>query len=369
MRITRETALTPATMARRWARRVGTALGLPGAERKALDQLADLAREARGAPEIHRALVRLACESFGAGRAEVVAPANAQEPSRLACWPEAVPPPVPPPRWGAVNVHGHVNVNVNATTQSRERSAPLPTGPAAGPDRRPATLRLPLRAGGVDRGTLVLVTGSRRRGWSAGSVRRLLSLATLTATAEAALAARGAATDWSARDSLTGLPDAAILTAFLEKVLAQSRRGHEPLSLLAIVPDRLATVRETHGPMLADAALQRVARAVVATLREGDMVARVAQDRLLAVLPGAQVSDALSVAEAVRRAIGEAGMAGATTAPMTASIGVAGYPDDADELETLLAAAADALNLARSRGWNRVARPPRCAAGPAAKGQ
>ena len=112
--------------------------------------------------------------------------------------------------------------------------------------------------------------------------------------------------------------------------------------------------------------MQRVARAVAATLREGDLVARASADRLAAVLPLAAAADALAVAEAVRRAIGEAGLAGAVPVPLTASIGVAGFPDDADGPEGLIAAAEEALGHARSQGRNRVARSRREAPGPAA---
>ena len=79
----------------------------------------------------------------------------------------------------------------------------------------------------------------------------------------------------------------------------------------------------------------------------------------------AEVPDALAVAEAVRRAIGEAGIAGAGPNPLTAAIGVAGFPDDADGAEALLNAATGAMGRARSMGRNRVAKAARTDAPPA----
>lgn len=344
MRHPREEGPTPpakAALARRVADWAGIAAGRPGAEERALHELAALIREARGVAELHQALARLACQAFGAGRAEVIDPAAPNGPARLACWPAEGRP------------------VATDSTASRETiltcRAEAPPPPATEPDG--ATLRLPIRAGGADRGVLVLHADGHRR-WSSRSIRRLTTLTTLAAAADQALWARGLATERTARDPVTGLPDEAFLATYLEKAMAQARRRHEPLSVLAIAPDRLAAVRESYGPRISDAALQRVARAVVATLRGGDLVARVSADRLVAVLPMAQMADALAVAEAVRRAIGEAGMAGATHVPLTATIGVAGFPSDAEEPEDLLAAAVAALGHARSQGRNRVARPP-----------
>ena len=120
--------------------------------------------------------------------------------------------------------------------------------------------------------------------------------------------------------------DAPFLRAFLPYALAQARRRHEPLSLFYVSVDRLAAIRELHGPEIAAAAVERVAETMVQALRASDVVARLDDGRLIAVLPYADHEDAPAVAEAVRAAIASSGVASRTMPVLTASIGVASYP-------------------------------------------
>jgi len=297
----------PPALARWLAAWAGAARGRAGAGERALHDLADLAREAREPGEVRRALAGLARRVPGVAEAEVLSSAAAGE-----------------------------------------RARPGACAPGG-------TLHLPLRAAGHGRGTLV-VRADGRRGWPARSVRLLTTMAALAAAAEHALAAGPPGS--GPLDPATGLPDAAVLAIALEKSLAQARRRGEGLTLMAIGPDGLGALRAAHGPRLADAALGRIARAVVATLRAGDLVVRLPGDRLAAVLPGARAGDAPTVAEAVRRAIAEAGLVGATPCPLTACLGTASFPDAAEDAGALLAAATSALARARSLGRDRIAAAP-----------
>jgi diguanylate cyclase (GGDEF)-like protein len=96
-------------------------------------------------------------------------------------------------------------------------------------------------------------------------------------------------------------------------------------------------------------------------LRSSDIVARLDDTRLAAVLPSAAWNDALRVAESVRRAILEAGLTTATSDPLSASIGIAAYPDHALEVGPLLAAAGEALARARASGPGGIVPAPRAA--------
>ncbi len=215
----------------------------------------------------------------------------------------------------------------------------------------PRTLRLAMVAGGRWVGTLLL---RRQRGdWPSRPVRLLRTMATLAACAEAATRRPGA-DEASPPVPAHGLPDASALAIFLDRSLAQSRRRGGGLVLLVVAPDELGTIRRRHGERIAEAVARQVARAVAGTLRRGDLVAQLDADHLVAVLPEAQADDAAAVAEAVRRAIAEAGLVGPVPAPLTACLGVAASPDHGETPGPLLAAARDALRHAQAGGPDRI---------------
>jgi diguanylate cyclase len=112
------------------------------------------------------------------------------------------------------------------------------------------------------------------------------------------------------------------------------------------------------GPELADVALRRATRAMVGTLRTSDVVARLDETRLAAVLPATPLRDALNVAVSLRRAVEEACVAMSTGTPLSASLGIAGFPDHGREPGPLLAAAREALARAQSQGTSRIVEAP-----------
>ena len=93
-------------------------------------------------------------------------------------------------------------------------------------------------------------------------------------------------------------------------------------------------------------------------IRASDVVARLEDGRLAVLLPNASAENALKVAEAVRSAIARAGAASTTMPTLTASIGVATYPDHAHDVATLRAAASSTLTRAREQGHDRIAVAP-----------
>jgi diguanylate cyclase (GGDEF)-like protein len=91
-----------------------------------------------------------------------------------------------------------------------------------------------------------------------------------------------------------------------------------------------------------------------ATFRKEDAVGRYGGEEFVALAVGCAPPDAVRLAERFRQAVGgEAFQVGATTTPITASVGVA-TGNAADGLETLLKAADEALYCAKKSGRNRV---------------
>ena len=259
-------------------------------------------------------------------------------PRLVASWPEPQPP-------TTIDAHAPMRGRIIAAT------------PRRGSRGLGASLGLPIRIDGRIRGVLRLWR-SDGKSWPHHTVRVLTTMTVLAASVERSAFARfdGGGT----RDTISGARNAAFLNAYLTHALALSRRRGEPISLLCIGTDEaMPDSKSKSCPEVAGAWLHRIARAMVGTLRTSDVVARLEDGRFMAVLPGAKVTDALIVAEAVRRAVGEAGLASGILVPPTVSIGVAGFPDHASEPGSLIAAAGEALARARSQGTNRVALAPR----------
>ena len=290
-----------------------------------LEEFAEVVAGATGPEAVASTLVRLAHRAAGPGTARAELWRGAE---RVAAWPEG----------GA------------------------PDRAAAGPRGR-APIEVPLRCGGRERGTLRIVRDIPRP-LGAERHRKLTAMAVLAAAAESALAADEVAPAEAApaahptHDMATGLPNATFLESFLAYALALADRRDEPLSLLYIGADRLAAIRQLHGPAIATEALRRIGRTVAGALRRSDLVARLDEGRLVAVLPGATAEAGRRIAEHVRAAVAQAGAATPTMPVLTASIGAATFPEQAGDALTLRAAAAAALAEARSRGRDRVAFAP-----------
>ncbi len=279
-----------------------------------LHQFADFMGEARTSSEIESALVRLALELSGAERVQLV-----YDPS---C-----------PGLRAVGRRLEPGDRDDEASSSSSSSA----------------LRIPLCSGDRLLGALDVVP-SPGRPLSAALVRRLTTLCAMAASARINLRADRLVDP--AKDDM--FRDAPFLRAFLPYALAQARRRHEPLSLFYVSVDRLAAIRELHGPEIAAAAVDRVAETMVQALRASDVVARLDDGRLIAVLPCAGHEDIPAVAEAVRASIASSGVASRTMPVLTASIGVASYPHNALDLVSLNLAASAALTHARGLGRDRV---------------
>lgn len=309
----------------------------------ALHDFAELVRTEPTAPALRSMLVVTAARIARASQVELELEEEAGgRPHVVARWPEPEHPSTTADHEPAVSRRSWHGVPETSRRASR--------GVAA-------TLGLPIRIDGRIRGVLRLWRKDSR-GWSHHTVRVLTTLTVLASSAERT--GLGRFDGGGTRDTLSGARNAAFLSAFLTHAMALARRRNEPISLLCIGTDHAK--HDSKGkscPEVADAWLHRIARAIVGTLRTSDVVARLDDGRFMAVLPAAGIADALVVAEAVRRAVGEAGLASGVLVPPTASIGVAGSPEHAREPGTLIAAASEALARARAQGTNRVALAPR----------
>jgi diguanylate cyclase (GGDEF)-like protein len=254
------------------------------------------------------------------------------------------------------------------------------SAPAAGSSQR--MVEIPLRCGPSICARLRI--RPRTGGYRTEDVRRLTTLGTMAACAMEGL---GLFTEWPETNFTLGerrktpaahvarsdpdrpsiqLQDATFLNAVLPFALNQARRHREPLSIVCVAIDRLNAIKQLLGKSESDRLVQHVAQTVGALIRSSDIVARLDDDRVVAVLPRAPRGGAMHVAETICRAVQANPLPGCETPSLTVSIGAATFPSCADNVYSLFDAADEALAWAQKNGRSQaVLAPPRPLAGDA----
>jgi len=161
----------------------------------------------------------------------------------------------------------------------------------------------------------------------------------------------------SYHDPLTGLPNLASLRERLTTVLEQAGGERRRLALLVLDLDRFQDVVASHGHLAGDEALKAIGARLLAAAAPTDILARLAGDSFVIAHPiGAAPDAALQAAQAVQqvlcRPLDLAALPGLT---VTASLGVAVYPEDGTGVTSLLRNAESALKRAKEAGRNGIA--------------
>ena len=154
-------------------------------------------------------------------------------------------------------------------------------------------------------------------------------------------------------DLLTGLPNRLLLEDRLQQAIALGRRNGNLVALLALDLDFFKTINDTRGHQAGDELLQQFARRVRGTIRESDTVARLGGDEFLIILPELHAKDeAALVAKKLIAVLSQPYLLESGTVQVSASIGIAVYPTDAQESMALQKAADAALYEVKGRGRN-----------------
>jgi diguanylate cyclase (GGDEF)-like protein len=158
-------------------------------------------------------------------------------------------------------------------------------------------------------------------------------------------------------DELTGLANVRQLHGVLQNELERARRFESPLGLVMLDIDDFKSVNDNYGHQQGDVVLASVARALRDLSRDIDEPARYGGEEMAVVLPQTDVEGAAQLAERMREAVEDLHVPradGEGHLRVTASFGVAAIPFNANDKESLIAAADAALYRAKRAGKNRV---------------
>jgi diguanylate cyclase (GGDEF)-like protein len=209
---------------------------------------------------------------------------------------------------------------------------------------------IPLVVGGEVIGSVLL---SRPAVYSEAEEQRIRESVNQAAPVLANLRNLAVAEIRAATDGLTGLPNKRATTDAMNRTFAQATMTKSPLGLLLLDLDHFKQVNDQYGHAAGDQVLASVGAALRRVLRERDFAGRNGGEEFAVLLPDADTTAALEIAERIRSAIAEITLPG-TDVPVTASIGVAGFPRHASTLDRLERLADAALYVAKRQGRNRV---------------
>ncbi len=152
-------------------------------------------------------------------------------------------------------------------------------------------------------------------------------------------------------DTLTHLPNRALIMDRLQVVMSAARRQSLLLAVLFIDLDNFKTINDSLGHFAGDELLKRVALRLKDCVRESDLVGRLGGDEFLVVITGMQhEADVVPIAEKIAEAITEPFSFEEQVLSVSGSIGIAVFPKDGQTPETLVRNADAAMYLAKDQG-------------------
>ncbi|MBC7795328.1 MAG: sensor domain-containing diguanylate cyclase [Pyrinomonadaceae bacterium] len=154
------------------------------------------------------------------------------------------------------------------------------------------------------------------------------------------------------RDCLTGIFNRRFFEMQLEKEFKISERNELPLSVIMIDLDKFKSINDNFGHSIGDRVLKLTANVLKGKLRVFDTLARYGGEEFIVILPQTNLEGACLVAERLRHALETTEMP--EVKKVTASLGVASFPEVTDSMKDLVEFADQALYRAKTSGRNRV---------------
>ncbi len=157
-------------------------------------------------------------------------------------------------------------------------------------------------------------------------------------------------------DSLTGLPNRRLLNDRFNMALTNAQRNKKRLAIMSIDLDKFKIINDTLGHDTGDKLLIAVADRLTGALRKSDTIARIGGDEFVLLLGEVEQKDsAVTVAQKLLEYFRQPFTIDAHILKVTLSIGIALFPDDGKDIESLLKASDKALYAAKEKGRDRFA--------------
>jgi len=153
-------------------------------------------------------------------------------------------------------------------------------------------------------------------------------------------------------DQLTGLPNRNLLNDHFKYAISLAQRSGEPLAVMFIDLDHFKDINDTLGHSIGDQILMEVAKRLKAVLREEDSLSRQGGDEYIVLLPRSDADSAALVASKLIEAVTRPCHIEQHELIVTPSIGIAIYPHDGSNMETLSKNADTAMYRAKQEGRN-----------------
>jgi diguanylate cyclase (GGDEF)-like protein/PAS domain S-box-containing protein len=158
-------------------------------------------------------------------------------------------------------------------------------------------------------------------------------------------------------DPLTDLPNRMLFNDRLTLALAHAHRNQQKLTVMLLDLDHFKDVNDTLGHSMGDKLLQAVGKRLTSLLRKSDTVARMGGDEFMLILPEiARVEDTARVAQKVLEAFRRPFVFDGHELHITTSVGIAIYPDDGEDADTLVKNVDIAMYRAKAQGRDNYQR-------------
>lgn len=156
-------------------------------------------------------------------------------------------------------------------------------------------------------------------------------------------------------DTLTGLPNRALMNDRILQSMALARRDNRQVGVFFFDLDRFKLINDTQGHAVGDMVLRSVAQRLKKFIREGDTFARLGGDEFVIIQADPNHDPNFTImGRRILETLGQPFQIGSREFFTTASIGVAVYPVDGEEPQVLLKSADTAMYVAKSRGRNNI---------------
>ncbi|CAM5223993.1 Response regulator receiver modulated diguanylate cyclase/phosphodiesterase OS=Ureibacillus acetophenoni OX=614649 GN=SAMN05877842_103151 PE=4 SV=1 [Ureibacillus acetophenoni] len=154
-------------------------------------------------------------------------------------------------------------------------------------------------------------------------------------------------------DSLTDLPNRRYFYDLLNKQINEAKLKNETFSVMLLDLDRFKYVNDSIGHIIGDKLLLEVSKRITASIRKEDFVARVGGDEFYIILPNSDREQSINQAELILDSFKKPFVLDQYEFYITSCIGLAVFPYDAEDSNSLIQKADAALNRAKEQGKNK----------------